>query len=533
MRREQTRAQRSRLRVLEAALASFAASGFERTTFQDVAARAGVSVGLACRYFPTKEHLALGLYTRLADDLSAWAAAEMPAGSVAARFEATMRAKLELLAPHRKALAALAARALNPEGRAAVLGPGTEVVRSSVAGVFALVVRGAEDAPPGEHAATLARLLYAVHLVVVLLYVQDAGDGRVARETMNLAKTGLGSLGPMLPLLAGSPLGARLDSLLAELFGTSKLAAPGQTARIVCDRIFRRRRVLPGVPREPTEAALSLHLPLVQGFVAAGEPIALVLPAFPAKAPNPGKVLGKRPDTAEWLALESLSGLLDELREAHAPGAELVICSDGGVFADAVGVSDRDVATYRADLAAMIAELGVARGAIRIWGLDDAFGDVGPAAARKLLMTRWAPSNQRGPRARRGLARGGRAARRDPPLPLRGRARPPPGRVAHAGSKVDAGARVRGRAQERGVGAPGVGGVPGRRAPVESTPSPRSRTRSASTCCRPRTRGSRPGTAWRCSKPNRFRLMRRLEAAEIGARVVEEDGRPSHMEVPP
>lgn len=387
---EQARAQRSRLRILEAALESFAAKGFDGTTFSELAKKADVSVGLACRYFPTKEHLALALYLRLAEDLEAWAAAELPEGTLAVRFEAAMRAKLRLVQPHRAALTALAARALHPEGRAAVFGAHTEVVRSTVSGVFALVVRGASDAPPEDRAETIGRCLYALHLLLVLLYVQDASEGtRSTFEALDLAKSALETVGPMLPLLVATPLATRVDNLFGEVLGTSRLASPSKKARVILERIFRRRRVLPGVAEEASEAAFSLHLPRVQAFIDASEPIELVLPAFPAKAPNSEKVLGKAPDAAEQLALTSLASLLSEIAEAHEPGARLVICSDGGVFADAVGVSDRDVATYRKKLKTMIEGLDLEPGRVRVFDLEDAFGAVGPTAARRLLMDRW------------------------------------------------------------------------------------------------------------------------------------------------
>jgi pyoverdine/dityrosine biosynthesis protein Dit1 len=376
---EQGRAQRNRLRILEAALGLFAEHGYEATTIRDIAAGAGISVGLVCRYFPTKEHFALALYERLANDLAEWAS-EMPAGSIAARFEATMRTKLGLLEPHRRALVALAARAIDPEARASVLGKGTEIVRSKVGGVFWLAVSGASDAPDRDESARLARLLYGVHLGLTLLFLQDP-EGRMAGQT-------LGLLCAALPALSAHPIGAlaahQIDGIFGHLLGTSRAAVgSAEKARFILERILRRRRVLPGTPSAPSEAARVLHLPAIQAFLDAGEAVLLALPAFPAKAPNARKVLGKLPDLAESLALESLRSLLDEIGEAHAPGAQLVICSDGHVFADAVGVSDADVAAYRRELQRMIDETGDAR--IRIFGLEDAFGTKSPAAARKLL----------------------------------------------------------------------------------------------------------------------------------------------------
>jgi pyoverdine/dityrosine biosynthesis protein Dit1 len=389
---EQARAQRSRLRVLEAALALFARDGYEATTFQKIATEASVSVGLACRYFPTKEHLVVAAYDRLATALEAWTV-EMPVGTVAERFEATMDRKLALLAPLRRSMTALAARAIDPTGRASVLGPATEVVRSKVAGVFWVAVTGATDAPPApEAAARLARMLYGAHLLLVLLYIQEEdARGPRTRDAVDLVCTGLALQRVALGFLAG-PLGARLDGLLGGGLGTSRALAPSETARLVVERIFRRRRVLPGVSAEPTEAARLLHLGRVQSFIDAGEPIQLVLPAFPAKAPNLRKVLGKLPDSAESVALASLDELLAEIQEAYAPGADLVICSDGHVFADLVGVADADVRSYRAALEEMIAELGTHR--IRVFDLEDAFGAVKPAQARALLLASYAETEE-------------------------------------------------------------------------------------------------------------------------------------------
>lgn len=388
-RAEQARARRSRLRVLEAALALFARDGYEATTFARIASEAGVSVGLACRYFPTKEHLVVALYDRLATALTEWSV-ELPEGTVAARFEAAMLAKLALLAPHRRALVALTARALDPEGRASVLGPHTEVLRSKVAGVFWAAVCGATDAPGPEESAALARALYGAHLLLVLLYVQESdAAGPMTREALSLACSLLAFPALAAGMLAGA-FGQRLDALLGSALRTSRTLDATDLTRLITKRIFRDRRVLPGVPREPSEAALALHLSRVQSFVSAGERIQLVLPAFPAKAPNARKVLGKLPDTAEAIALERLEGLLRDIAEAYPPGAELVVCSDGHVFADVVGVSDADVRAYRRALEAMIENLGTDR--IRIFGLEDAYGAITPTKAREALCEGYAVS---------------------------------------------------------------------------------------------------------------------------------------------
>jgi pyoverdine/dityrosine biosynthesis protein Dit1 len=86
--------------------------------------------------------------------------------------------------------------------------------------------------------------------------------------------------------------------------------------------------------------------------------VTFVLPAFPGKSPNPAKVLGTLPDMAEWRALEFLQHLCDRVKRYYWPGARVILCSDGRVFSDVVGMRDEDVTAYQDELAQMIAEAG-------------------------------------------------------------------------------------------------------------------------------------------------------------------------------
>lgn len=65
----------------------------------------------------------------------------------------------------------------------------------------------------------------------------------------------------------------------------------------------------------------------------AHEAISLCLPAFPFKSPNTRvKVLGKLADKAEEFALAHLNGLCAAIQDIYAPGAKLMIVSDGLVY---------------------------------------------------------------------------------------------------------------------------------------------------------------------------------------------------------
>ncbi len=101
----------------------------------------------------------------------------------------------------------------------------------------------------------------------------------------------------------------------------------------------------------------SPHLLKVISAIRNEKPIVFVLPAFPGKSPNQSKVLGPLPDMAERLALQFLQQLCDRIKEVYAPGAEIILCSDGRVFSDIVGMQESDVTDYQHELDNMITEL--------------------------------------------------------------------------------------------------------------------------------------------------------------------------------
>jgi pyoverdine/dityrosine biosynthesis protein Dit1 len=115
------------------------------------------------------------------------------------------------------------------------------------------------------------------------------------------------------------------------------------------------------------------HLPKILRALRGGDPIDLVLPAFPAKSPNREKTLGSLPDYAEVLGLERLQKICDEIRTLHAPGARVLVCSDGRVFSDLVLVSDEEVSEYGRAVRCMIQDLGLR--SLRTFSMEDVFGD--------------------------------------------------------------------------------------------------------------------------------------------------------------
>lgn len=129
------------------------------------------------------------------------------------------------------------------------------------------------------------------------------------------------------------------------------------TASNILDEILHYRRRFPGAEQAIEQENLLVRhtqLPRIEAFVAQNRPIHFILPAFPAKSPNPNKVLGEVPDMAEKLSLTFLNDLCCKIRQHYAPGARLTICSDGHVFSDLIKVPDPTINTYQSRIKALI-----------------------------------------------------------------------------------------------------------------------------------------------------------------------------------
>ena len=136
-------------------------------------------------------------------------------------------------------------------------------------------------------------------------------------------------------------------------------------------KIHRRNQLAPSatILSDETDQIQFIQLPRIQQFVAAGKPVEFVLPAFPSKSPNPNKVLGRLPDLAERIALQSLNKLCSDIQCIYAPGARLTICSDGRVFGDVIGVDDADISNYQAAIGQIISQKFA--NSLRLYNLED------------------------------------------------------------------------------------------------------------------------------------------------------------------
>ena len=91
----------------------------------------------------------------------------------------------------------------------------------------------------------------------------------------------------------------------------------------------------------------------VNDYVSENKALTLVLPSFPFKSQNRDNTLGDLPDMGDYIALEVLNSLCNNIRNIYKPGVDFVLASDGRLYSDLVGVSDSTVNSYREELLRM------------------------------------------------------------------------------------------------------------------------------------------------------------------------------------
>ena len=206
----------TRRRVHEAALALFREKGFDATTMRDVAAAAGMSLGAAYHYFPSKEAIVMAYYAALQEEharLVNEAVVDHP--GTRERLSAALHSKLRIVRDDRKVLGALLRFTGDPHHPLSFLGPATRPIQLRSIATFAEPLRGA--GLPADFAPVAALLLWAMHMGLLLYLLYDESPEQA--RTHRLADGGIALfLSAMklvrLPLL--KPLRTRMTAVLRD-----------------------------------------------------------------------------------------------------------------------------------------------------------------------------------------------------------------------------------------------------------------------------------------------------------------------------
>ncbi len=206
----------ARDRLYTTAIGLIARRGYEATTLREIAGEAGVSVGLLYRYFPSKQAVIVALYDELSTEYARRAAGMKP-GTWRSRFIFALETSLDVLKPHRVALRALIPVLIgDPDD--GVFAAGTAFSRLRVQRVFEEAATGASDAPNAPLSEALGRLLYLIHLAVLLWWLLD----RTPRQRTTTALVALAQ-----QLLPSAALALRLPSIRRFVIGFDELIRQG------------------------------------------------------------------------------------------------------------------------------------------------------------------------------------------------------------------------------------------------------------------------------------------------------------------
>ena len=209
----------TRRKLLERALKLFQQRGIEATTMRDIAKAAGMSLGAAYYYFPSKEALVFAYY----EDNQAELEAMQPTGTVRERLGTIFHGKLETIRPQKKMLAAIVQRLVDPTDPVGAFSTQTRSVRDRAMAVLAGSLDGA-GLPPSVIPFAV-RALWLLQMAMMLVYVNDDSPGE--QRTHTLVDEALDMIVPLLPMLA-TPMG---QAIAEKVHGA--LARAGITAAAV------------------------------------------------------------------------------------------------------------------------------------------------------------------------------------------------------------------------------------------------------------------------------------------------------------
>jgi AcrR family transcriptional regulator len=209
--------EQTRSAILESALQLFRDRGFQETTMRDVAFRAGVALGAAYYYFPSKEAIIQSYYEVVQGEHSRRVNDAIASQSLnlKGRIQFVMHSKLDIVQNDRNLLGVIFRYSGEPHHPLSCLGPETVQTRRESIAVFRRAI--GDERLPKDLQQLLPLALWALHMGVLVLFIYDESPNQQRTRTLvdgsiDLA-TRLLSMAKI-PLL--KPIRSRLLRLLRE-----------------------------------------------------------------------------------------------------------------------------------------------------------------------------------------------------------------------------------------------------------------------------------------------------------------------------
>lgn len=173
------RGEQTRALIVDTALSLFREQGYEATTMRGIATAAGVSVGNAYYYFPSKQHLVQAYYqqSQSLHDAAAQPVLDGEAG-FEARLHGVLRARLDTMQSEKAFAVSFFRYAADPQSPLSPFSDESGPAREMSVSLYQEVVAGAVDLKvPAELREELPSLLWLYQMGVVLFWVHDRSTG--------------------------------------------------------------------------------------------------------------------------------------------------------------------------------------------------------------------------------------------------------------------------------------------------------------------------------------------------------------------
>lgn len=208
-------------KILDGALNLFRTKGFEEATMRDIAAVAGVAIGAAYYYYPSKDAIVLAFYQRSCIEMQPQIeeAVAKSTGNLEDRLKALIHVKLKYFAPYRGVLRALLKNGADPAHPLSPFSQNNKSIRAVDIAWFQKILNDCGIRVPQDLAPHLPDVLWMFQMGVIYFWVTDDSHGQ--HRTDRLLILGAKTVTFLLKI-AGLPLTRPLRKVAVELIETAK-----------------------------------------------------------------------------------------------------------------------------------------------------------------------------------------------------------------------------------------------------------------------------------------------------------------------
>jgi len=212
------KAEQTRATILNAALQIFRSRGFDAATMREIADSAGMALGAAYYYFPSKEAIVIAYYQQVQDEHNRIMASDPSAAApdFKDRLKFALQSKLDILQNDRLLLGALFRFVGEPSHPLSVFGSATSPIRQQSLSTFDRAI--GDQKLPAETRAALPSALWALHLAILLFFIYDQTPNQ--QRTRRLVEGAVEIVSRLVKLASNpllKPIRGKLFSLIREL----------------------------------------------------------------------------------------------------------------------------------------------------------------------------------------------------------------------------------------------------------------------------------------------------------------------------